>query len=252
MKKGLNKIFGLLGKDISYSFSKKYFSKKFASPNLNSNKYLNFDIQRIEDFPILLNNTNNLRGINVTIPYKEKIIDYLDEIDDVAKEIGAVNTIKITNNGKLKGYNTDAVGFRKSIIPILLEHHKKALILGTGGAAKAISYVLKTINIEHKLVSRKAKTEAEITYENLSREIINTYNIIINCTPLGTFPEVNRSPNIPYDFLSNKHILYDLIYNPNETLFLKKGKERGAIIKNGYQMLELQAEDSWRIWNENN
>ncbi len=244
------KMFGLLGKNISYSFSRGYFSGKFKELNLKKYKYVNFDIQQIQDFPLAIFKKKHLAGLNVTIPYKEAIIPYLDKLDKTAKVIGAVNTIKISKRGKLKGYNSDVVGFENSIKPLLKEHHKKALILGTGGASKAIAYALKKNDITFKFVSRKPQKEHQISYESLSEKILKEHTIIINCTPLGTFPDIEKHPNIPYQFITDNHLLYDLIYNPETTTFLSKGKEKGAAIKNGYEMLELQAEESWRIWNE--
>lgn len=248
MEERKNNIFGLLGKNISYSFSRGYFTEKFLNEGLKKHKYVNFDIPKIEDFPSILENSN-IKGINVTIPYKEAIIPFLDKLDKTAKKIGAVNTIKFTRRGNLKGYNSDVVGFEKSISPLLKKHHKRALILGTGGASKAIAFALKKNNIKYKFVSRNPNGRREISYENLSEEILIKYQIIINCTPIGTSPDIHLSPNIPYQFLTKNHLLYDLIYNPEVSTFLSKGKEKGAIIKNGYEMLELQAEESWRIWN---
>lgn len=244
------KVFGLLGKNISYSFSKGYFSTKFKNLNLRRYKYLNFDIQKIQDFPSIILRKKNLTGLNVTIPYKVEIMPFLDKIDKTARVIGAVNTIKITKKGKLKGYNSDVVGFEKSLKPLLKSHHKKALILGTGGASKAIAYALKLNQIEYKFVSRNPVDSNQISYESLSEEIIKEYTVIINCTPLGTSPNIKKYPKIPYCFITENHLLYDLIYNPEVTKFLSKGKEKGATIKNGYEMLTLQAEESWRIWNE--
>ncbi|MEO9569594.1 MAG: shikimate dehydrogenase [Polaribacter sp.] len=246
-----NNVFGLLGKDIEYSFSRGYFTKKFKKLDLENYKYVNFDLQKIQDFPsIIEKGGKTLGGINVTIPYKEDVIQYLDKLDKTAKKIGAVNTIKFTKRGNLKGYNSDVVGFEKSIFPFIKKHHKRALILGTGGASKAIAYALKKNDIKFKFVSRNPKGKNEISYGDLSEKIIKKYQIIINSTPVGTSPNVDRCPNIPYHFLTAKHLLYDLIYNPEITTFLAKGKEKGATIKNGYEMLELQAEESWRIWNK--
>jgi len=242
--------FGLIGKDISYSFSKKYFSKKFIQLQLDHYSYENFDIQSIDDFPIILNkNINNLKGLNVTIPYKEDIFKYLDEIDEDIKEIGAVNTIKILDDYRLKGYNTDVFGFENSLTPLLKGHIKHALILGTGGASKAVAFVLNRLQISYKFVSRKPKSKQTITYNDLTEEIIKKHHLIINCTPLGTFPDIDKKPNLPYQYLTKDHFLYDLIYNPNVTAFLQQGLKVGAIIKNGKQMLELQADKSWDIWN---
>jgi len=249
MEEKKNKVFGLLGKDIEYSFSRAYFTEKFKKLLLERYRYVNFDIQDIQDFlPIITNEKENLGGVNVTIPYKESVMQYLDKVDETAKKIGAVNTIKITKKGNLKGYNSDVVGFDKSIAPLLKKHHKKALILGTGGASKAIAYALKQRGITYLFVSRNASKKNQISYHQLTEEILNKYHIIINSTPVGTSPKIALSPNIPYQFLTDKHLLYDLIYNPEITTFLSKGKEKGAVIKNGYEMLELQAEESWRIW----
>jgi shikimate dehydrogenase len=250
MKEEESKTFGLLGKNISYSFSRGYFTEKFEKLKLNKYKYLNFDIQQIKDFPSIIGEEKNLRGINVTIPYKEEIIPFLDKLDETAKNIGAVNTIKFTKRGNLKGYNSDVVGFENSIKPLLKSHHKKALILGTGGASKAIAFALNKNSIKFKFVSRNPEGKKEISYDSLSEETLLKYTVIINCTPLGTFPEIEKCPDIPYQFITDAHLLYDLIYNPEVSTFLSKGKEKGAIIKNGFEMLQLQAEESWRIWNE--
>ncbi len=240
---------GLLGKNISYSFSKTYFKKKFEDENIDDTTYENFDIEHIDLFPSILKNTEGLKGLNVTIPYKEAVIPYLDKINKKAKEIGAVNTIKVTKKGKLVGYNTDYYGFKKSIEPLLRPHHKKALILGTGGASKAIAYSLRQLNIDYSYVSRTASENIEFTYNTLTDLIIGQHQIIINCTPLGTFPNVNVSPDIPYKSITKQHILFDLIYNPEETKFLKQGKENEAMTINGLKMLKLQAEKAWSIWN---
>lgn len=250
MKEEESKTFGLLGKNISYSFSRGYFTEKFEKLKLNKYKYLNFDIQQIKDFPSIIGEEKNLRGINVTIPYKEEIIPFLDKLDETAKNIGAVNTIKFTKRGNLKGYNSDVVGFENSIKPLLKSHHKRALILGTGGASKAIAFALNKNSIKFKFVSRNPEGKKEISYDSLSEETLLKYTVIINCTPLGTFPEIEKCPDIPYQFITDAHLLYDLIYNPEVSTFLSKGKEKGAIIKNGFEMLQLQAEESWRIWNE--
>ncbi|MFA5298679.1 MAG: shikimate dehydrogenase [Lutibacter sp.] len=241
--------FGIIGKDISYSFSRKYFLEKFKKMGLNNCQYYNFDIPEIEEFPfILYQKKEDFRGLNVTIPYKEAIIKYLDKVDSEAQKIGAVNTIKVTDDDKLIGYNTDAYGFQKSIEPLLKSHHKKALILGTGGASKAIAFSLNKLNIAYKFVSRN-EIENGYTYAMLNAEIMDDYSIIVNCTPVGTHPNIDNAPAIPYQYLSDQHLLYDLIYNPAETEFLQKGKKHGASIKNGLEMLELQAEKSWEIWN---
>lgn len=251
MKEGEKaKLFGLLGKNIEYSFSRGYFSDKFRDLNLKKYQYVNFDLQNIKDFPAIIDENKNLKGINVTIPYKEEVMSFLNKLDKTAKEIGAVNTIKFTKRGNLKGYNSDVVGFEKSIIPLLKKHHKRALILGTGGASKAIAYAFKRNQIKYRFVSRNPVGKKEISYSILTQEIIEKYTIIVNSTPLGTSPDIEKCPNIPYQFITDKHILFDLIYNPAITTFLAKGKENGAIIKNGLEMLKLQAEESWRIWND--
>jgi len=240
--------FGLLGKDISYSFSKSYFKQKFEEESITDAIYQNFDIEDISAFPHIIKDNDHISGINVTIPYKQSVIPFLDKLHKKAKKIGAVNTIKITKKGKLIGYNTDCYGFQKSLKPYLKLHHKKALILGTGGASKAIAYTLKTLGIKYTYVSRKASVRA-ISYTDLSNKIIENHQIIINCTPLGTSPKIDACPDIPYDAISDKHILFDLIYNPEETKFLSLGKQNNAIIINGLNMLKLQAEKSWSIWN---
>ncbi|MGG8497492.1 shikimate dehydrogenase family protein [Tenacibaculum sp. TC6] len=243
-------LFALIGKNISYSFSRGYFTTKFSNLGLENHEYVNFDFQNLDEFPEKLKtHKNNLKGMNVTIPYKLEIFDFLDEIDKEAKIIGAVNTIKITDAGKLIGFNTDVYGFKKSLQPLLKKYHKKALILGTGGASKAVAYVLDELGIEYQFVSRAAK-EGNLTYKELNKEIINSHLLIINCTPLGTHPAIENAPEIPYNDITNKHLLYDLIYNPAETTFLKNGKKMGADIKNGLEMLEQQAEKAWEIWNK--
>lgn len=244
----MNKL-GLLGRNISYSFSRAYFKSKFEKEQITDTTYENFDIESIHLLPSILNNTKGLKGLNVTIPYKQEVIPFLDKINKKAAEIGAVNTIKITKKGKLVGYNTDCYGFKKSIIPFLKKYHNKALILGTGGASKAIAYTLRELGINYQYVSRKMSEGIDFTYDTLSENDIKEALIIINCTPLGTFPNIDNCPHIPYDSITDKHILFDLIYNPEETKFLKKGKEKGAVIINGLKMLELQAEKAWSIWN---
>ena len=244
MKK--SRKFGLIGKNIDYSFSKKYFSEKFKKENLDCT-YSNFDIENISLIESILQK-NWISGYNVTIPYKQEIIKFLDEIDEVAKAIGAVNTIKKIDNKNI-GFNTDSIGFEKSLIP-LIENKKpdSALILGGGGASKAVKYVLKKIKINYSTVSRK-EGKSEFIYENLNDVIINRFKMIINCSPVGTFPNINKCPNIPYKHLTKEHVLYDLVYNPIESLFLRRGRELGCKTKNGLEMLEIQANESWRIWN---
>ncbi len=240
--------FGLIGKDIEYSFSRAYFKNKFEAGEL-PHSYVNFDLKNIDEFPRIIKNTKHLKGLNVTIPYKEAVIPFLDKLNKKAKKIGAVNTIKITKKGKLIGYNTDYYGFKKSINPFLKPHHKKALILGTGGASKAIVFTLKKLNIEYSYVSRQKSKKVEFTYDDLDETIISNHQIIINCTPLGTYPNINECPDIPYDGITNQHLLFDLIYNPEQTKFLTIGKLKGATICNGHKMLEFQAEKAWEIWN---
>jgi len=242
------KKLGLLGKNISYSFSRSYFKQKFKDENIEDTTYENFDIESIELFPSIITGTSNLKGLNVTIPYKQEVMPFLDKINKKAKAIGAVNTIKITKKGKLIGYNTDCYGFSKSLEPLLKPYHKKALILGTGGASKAVAYSLKKLGIEYKYVSRKQSEGISFTYETLTESVIKEHQIIINCTPLGTFPNIDNCPDIPYKAITKNHILFDLIYNPEETKFLKLGKEQGAVIENGLNMLKLQAEKAWSIW----
>ncbi|MGV6832745.1 MAG: shikimate dehydrogenase family protein [bacterium] len=238
--------FGLIGKNIDYSFSRGYFSKKFENEGFD-HSYENFDLADISEFESVLK-VKDLKGLNVTIPYKEAIIPYLDSIHKKATKIGAVNTIKITKKGKLKGYNTDYYGFKKSLEPLLKSHHDAALILGTGGASKAIKQVLKKLGIVTRFVSRNAGKDIAFTYDTLTDHIIEEHNIIVNCTPLGTYPNIEAHPNIPYQGITSQHLVYDLIYNPEVTTFLKKSKKEGAVIQNGLRMLQLQAEKSWEIW----
>ncbi len=241
-------LFGLLGRNISYSFSRGYFGGKFKELDLNDYSYVNFDLQDINELSkVIIEKKNSLRGFNVTIPYKEEVIPFLDKIDKKAAAIGAVNTVKVSKNGKLKGYNTDYFGFKNSLKPFLSKEHKKALILGTGGASKAVAFALKSLDITPTFVSRKASDNV-ITYQELNEEVVKENLVIVNCTPLGTHPNINQAPDIPYDFIGESHVLYDLIYNPSKTLFLQKGESKGAQIKNGLEMLELQAEKAWEIW----
>jgi shikimate dehydrogenase len=245
----IKRVYGLIGKNISYSFSKKYFSDKFVLGNLIDCSYENFDLQSIEEFSSVITNNPDLKGLNVTIPYKESVILYLDKLSKNASLIGAVNVIRVTKKGTLKGYNSDYYGFMKSLKPLLQPHHKKALILGTGGAAKAVSFALDKLGILYTFVTREEK-EGMIDYSRLNATTFDNHQIIINCTPIGTIPNINEFPPIPYQFFTSKHIAFDLIYNPEETQFLKKAKKKGAITKNGYEMLILQAEKAWKIWNK--
>ncbi|WP_372753329.1 shikimate dehydrogenase [Mariniflexile sp.] len=243
----MNKL-GLLGKNISFSFSRAYFKEKFDKQQITDTTYENFDIERIELFPSIIKNTTDLKGLNVTIPYKEQVIPYLDKVNKKAKAIGAVNTIKVTKKGELVGYNTDCYGFKKTIKPYLKPQHKSALILGTGGASKAIAFTFKELGINYHYVSRNQAEGVSFTYNSLTENIIKQHLIIVNCTPLGTFPNVDNCPEIPYSGITKEHILFDLIYNPEETKFLRLGKANNATIINGLNMLKLQAEKAWSIW----
>jgi shikimate dehydrogenase len=245
--------FGLIGYPLSHSFSAGYFAEKFSQLNLTDCVYENFSIDNISKFTDLLKQYPDLAGLNVTIPYKEQIIPYLNEIDKVAKDVKAVNTIKFIKEKNhqvlLKGFNTDIYGFETSLRPFLQSYHNNALILGTGGASKAIKYILKNLNINYISASVEELKENEIRYEDIDRALIEESLLIINATPLGTFPKVDTCPPIPYEYITPRHVLFDLVYNPEETLFLKKGKEKGAKVTNGLKMLHLQAEKAWEIWN---
>ena len=238
--------YGLLGKNIGYSFSKTFFTIKFEKEN-SQDSYSNFDISTVSQLSEVLKKNPELKGLNVTIPYKESVMPMLDKIDKEAQAIGAINTIKITKNGKLIGYNTDHYGFASALMKFLPIKEKKALILGTGGASKAIYYVLKAMNFEITQVSRTASS-GSITYSDLNRDIISQNYLIINCTPLGTFPDIHKFPDIPYEFLSKNHLAFDLTYNPRETQFMKRSNAQGARVSNGLKMLEYQAKKSFAIW----
>jgi shikimate dehydrogenase len=244
--------YGLIGFPLGHSFSISYFNEKFENEGIDA-KYENFEIPSIDALPEILDSNPNLKGLNVTIPYKEKVISYLDYISPEARVIGAVNVIRVlkkTDKVILKGFNSDVIGFTKSIGPILENFHKKALILGTGGASKAINYGLKSLGLETLYVSRNRKNEECILYSDVTPQLIKEYNVIVNCTPVGMYPHSEECPLLPYEAMDNKTILYDLIYNPDETLFMKKGAERGATTKNGLEMLLLQAFASWEFWND--
>ncbi|MDM1407094.1 shikimate dehydrogenase [Myroides sp. DF42-4-2] len=245
----IKRQYGLIGKDITYSFSQNYFSAKFKQLGLTDSVYSNFDLAKISQFSDLLEQQDNLKGLNVTIPYKQAIIPYLDSLSKKARQIGAVNTIRITKKNKLKGYNTDWYGFYHSLKPLLKKQHTHALILGTGGASKAVEFALKKLGITYKFVSR-TKQDNEFTYEDLNQEILTQYSLIINTTPLGTFPQVEDKPAIPYEFLTDQHLVYDLIYNPEKTAFLRLAEAQKATIKNGGEMLALQAEKAYKIWSK--
>ncbi len=242
--------YGLLGYPLGHSFSKNYFNQKFESEKIDA-QYVNFEISDIKYIKNVLKENPNLNGLNVTIPYKEQVIPYLDDLDEDARLIGAVNVIKFTKGflGKTKliGYNSDIIGFKRSIEPLLDSSHRKALILGTGGASKAVMHGLKQLGVGTTFVSRTPKEHC-ITYQDVTPELLESYTVIVNTTPLGMFPNVEACPDIPYDALTPKHLLYDLLYNPDETLFMKKGKEHGAVVKNGLEMLLLQAFAAWEIW----
>ena len=238
--------YGLIGKNIGFSFSKTFFTTKFAQEK-RSDIYVNFDIKSIDELNKILKDNSDLKGLNITIPYKESIIPLLDKLDKEAKKIGAVNTVKINKNGKLVGYNTDHYGFAQALADYLPLKEKTALILGTGGAAKAAAYVLDTMNYDYRYVSR-TKTKKHLSYGELNNTIISSHFLIVNCTPIGTFPRTNEFPDIPYEFLTSNHLLFDLIYNPRETEFLKMGRDRQARVSNGLKMLAYQAKKAWHIW----
>ena len=245
------KKYGLIGYPLTHSFSKRFFTEKFEKESIDA-VYENFEIDSISKFPEVIKNNPEVVGLNVTIPYKEQVIPYLNELDEAAEKVGAVNTVKInrTNPGAwLKGYNTDTYGFEASLKPLLKPHHKKALILGTGGASKAIKFVLTKLETDFISASIEELKEKEISYEEIKKNVLKERQLIINATPLGTYPKVETFPPIPYQFISEKHLLFDLVYNPEETLFMKKGKEQGATVKNGYEMLLQQALKSYEIWN---
>lgn len=242
--------YGLIGYPLGHSFSIGYFNEKFQNECIDAT-YENFEIPSIENLTEILDSNPELKGLNVTIPYKEKVISYLDSISPEARAIGAVNVIKVTHKGnktELKGYNSDVIGFTQSIEPLLERYHKKALVLGTGGASKAIIFSLKSLGIETLTVSRYERHGC-VRYEDITLEMIKEYNVIVNCTPCGMYPQTDDCPNLPYEAMDSHTLLYDLIYNPDETLFLKKGKAQGATVKNGLEMLLLQAFASWNFWN---
>lgn len=238
--------FGLIGKSLGHSFSKNYFSQKFKELHITDCSYENFELQSIDLFPQLLQNTPGLTGLNVTIPYKESILPFLKEQTKEVRAIGACNCIRVEGE-KLVAFNTDWIGFSRSLEPLLQSHHTKALVLGSGGAAKAVQYALSQLNIHCKVVSRLG---GDLTYTQLDQTLFEEYAIIVNTTPLGMHPNTAEAPAIPFEFINSKHLLFDLIYNPSETVFLKKGRAQGATVQNGAQMLVIQAEESWSIWNQ--
>jgi shikimate dehydrogenase len=239
--------YGIIGNPLGHSFSKGFFTEKFAREGIDA-QYLNFQIPEIKELLVILKENPELRGLNVTLPYKTEVIPFLDELSDEAREIGAVNVVQV-RNGHLKGFNSDIIGFAQSIQPLLKPHHKKALILGTGGASRAIRVGLTRLGLEWKYVSRTPR-EGMITYDDITAETLKEYEVIVNCSPVGMFPKIDECPAIPYEFLTADNLLYDLVYNPETTLFMKKGALQGAIVKNGLEMLHLQAIASWKFWNE--
>lgn len=239
--------YGIIGFPLGHSFSKGFFTEKFARESIDA-QYLNFEIPDATMLKDVLRENPELRGLNVTLPHKQAVIPLLDELSDEAREIGAVNVIRI-RDGRLKGFNSDIIGFSESIKPLLQPHHSKALILGTGGASKAIRVGLSRLGIEWTYVTRSPR-EGMFAYSDLTPEVMKEYTVIVNCSPVGMFPKVDQAPAIPYELLTPKHLLFDCVYNPEDTLFMKKGREQGAIVKNGLEMLHLQAVASWRFWNE--
>ena len=243
--------YGLIGYPLGHSFSISYFNEKFANEGIDA-QYINFEIPTIEALPEVLASNPELKGLNVTIPYKEKVIQYLDHISPEARAIGAVNVIRVGHKGnkvELKGFNSDVIGFTKSIESMLEKHHKKALILGTGGASKAINYGLHSLGIETVFVSRYERPNT-IQYNKITPEVVKEYNVIVNCTPVGMYPHSDECPPLPYEAMDSHTILYDLIYNPDMTMFMRRGAKYGANVKNGLEMLLLQAFASWEFWNE--
>lgn len=244
------RLYGLIGYPLGHSFSKQYFTDKFTKEGLNDCVFEAFPIPSIDEFPLLLKNNPDLKALCVTIPYKEQVLQFVNELSGEVKEIGAANSIKI-ECGKLTAYNTDIAGFKISFEEQLQPHHAKALVLGTGGAAKAVQYVLRQLKMDYLIVTRNIKNQpGHISYDSINAALIKEYPVIINCTPVGMWPREEEAPLVPYDLLSPVNYLYDLVYKPVKTKFLQLGEEKGAIIKNGYDMLILQAEESWRIWNQ--
>lgn len=239
--------YGIIGYPLGHSFSRAFFTEKFQREHIDA-EYVNFEIPSADMLPGIVQANPNLRGLNVTLPYKEAVIPMLDELSDEAKEIGAVNVIRV-RDGRLKGFNSDIIGFMDSIRPLLKPWHQHALVLGTGGASRAIRVGLQRLGIEWTYVSR-TPAPGRLTYADLTSELMEHYQVIVNCSPVGMFPHVDACPDIPYQLLTGRHLLYDLVYNPQETLFLKRGAEHGAAVKNGLEMLHLQALASWRFWNE--
>jgi len=238
--------YGLIGFPLSHSFSQKYFTEKFLRENITNADFFNFSIPQIEDIQNIFTDTK-LKGLAVTIPYKKSVIQYIDETDEIVLRTAACNCIKIVAGNK-KGFNTDVVGFERSFVKNLKPNHTKALVLGTGGASAAVEFVLQKLGIEYLMVSRKA-SEHTITYNDITADLLHTHSIIINCTPLGTYPGVTECPMLPYELLDTSFYLFDLVYNPPLTKFLQYGRDKGCTIQNGYDMLVIQAEENWKIWN---
>ncbi len=244
------KQYGLIGNPLGHSFSKKYFTEKFENENLPDCYFEHYELKNIREISALMKEMKNLRGLAVTIPFKESVIPFVDVMDPVAAAISAINCIKIADN-KLTGFNTDAIGFERSLKPLLKSHHKKALILGSGGSSKAVQYVLKKNKIPFLIVSRShISATGCINYASLDENSIQQYPLIINCSPVGMYPDLTCCPAIPYQYLNDKNLLFDLVYEPAETQFLFKGKKQGAVVKNGFEMLVIQAEENWKIWND--
>ncbi len=247
------RLYGLIGFPLTHSFSHQYFEKKFADANIQDACYKLFPLEDLTQLPLLIQQYTDLQGFNVTIPYKVAILPFLHFISDEAREIGAVNCVKIERNASgiiLSGYNTDIFGFRESLVPVLKPHHRNALVLGTGGAAKAVCFTLQQLGINYTQVSRSIKNEANKLYSQLTEADLHYNLLIINTTPAGMFPEISKSPDIPYQFLTSRHLLFDLIYNPDITRFMQSGLDAGATVLNGLKMLELQADKSWEIWGD--
>ena len=242
-------VFGIIGYPLDHSFSQKYFTEKFQREGIRDCIYEVYPIRAIAEIRDLIKLHSQLQGLNITIPYKQAILPFVDDTTNIPTGLNACNCIKIID-GRITGYNSDITGFERSLLPQLKKYHTRALILGNGGAAAAVKFVLNKLSIAYQTVSRKIHDDAMLTYEDLDETIMKEHLLIINTTPLGTFPKVDEYPDIPYQYLTSQHFLYDLVYNPEKTSFLQKGEAQGAAIKNGYHMLVLQAEESWRIWNE--
>jgi shikimate dehydrogenase len=247
----MRQTFGLIGRDLSHSFSRAYFENKFRELNLLEHSYLNFEIVDISELKKIINEHPALKGLNVTHPYKESVLPYLDDLSEEAAAIGAVNCIRI-DNGKMTGFNTDMYGFSQSIKPFLDVNHSNGLILGTGGASKAIAYVLKKKGVDYFFVTSSSgkKNSETISYDEINELVFKRFKLIVNTTPVGMYPRIDEAPPLPYEYFSEQHLAYDLIYNPPETRFLKNAREQGSIIVNGLSMLQLQADKSWEIWNK--